>query len=71
MTGHHVWEANWRIAITIVGYLALLKGLVLLARPDHLVKTSRFFFEMKGRLLYLLVVAPLAGWLAWIGFSGG
>ena len=69
LVGHHVWEANWRVAITILGYLALLKGIILLGWPSHLVKTSQLFFTAKGSLLYLIVVAPLGGWLAWLGFT--
>lgn len=71
VVGHNVWEANWRVVITLVGYLSLLKGVTLLVWPDLLVNSSRFFLEARGKIFYAVVAAPLSGWLAWIGFSGG
>ena len=71
VAGHNVWEMNWRVVITLTGYISLLKGITLLVRPEFLAKRTRFFLEAKGKVLYGAVVAPLAGWLAWIGFSGG
>ncbi len=69
--GHNVWEANWRVAITIVGYLSLSKGIVMLGFPGHMTRVSRFFLEKKSSIVYGCVMIPLAAWLAWIGFTGG
>lgn len=33
---HNIWALDWRLAITIVGYLAVLKGLLRLWVPDRL-----------------------------------
>jgi len=40
--GHNVWEWNWRVVVTIVGYLSLLKGIMNLFYPEW----ARYFAEM-------------------------
>ncbi len=42
--GHNVWEWNWTLAITLLGYLTLLKGLVRLFIPQYADK--KFFKKM-------------------------
>ena len=68
--GHSVWVANWRVAITLIGYVSLIKGIILLRWPKSLMKTSRFFLESKGAWLYFVIAVPLGAWLAWAGFAG-
>ena len=31
---HNVWEANWRVLITLIGWIAVLAGIARLALPD-------------------------------------
>lgn len=69
--GHPVWEPSWRVVITLVGCLATAKGVVMLVCPAHLARVSGIFLAPRGAWLYPLIVTPLGGWLAWIGFSGG
>ena len=33
---HNVWEPNWTVIITLIGWIALLKGILLLAFPTKL-----------------------------------
>lgn len=69
IAGHHVWEASWRSVITAIGYLALLKGIVLLLWPEHTRRRAALFLDRKVLAFYLLIVAPAGAWLAWIGFT--
>lgn len=68
--GHNVWVADWRLAITLIGYLSLLKGVVLLGWPKSLMMVSRPFLHAKGAVIYIVIIIPLGAWLAWIGFAG-
>lgn len=34
--GHNVWTFNWRILITLVGWVALAKGIAILVAPKHM-----------------------------------
>jgi len=38
---HNVWPGHWSLIITILGWLALIKGAVLIIRPQLLAKASR------------------------------
>ena len=33
---HNVWEGNWKIVITLIGWLALAKGVIMLIFPPAL-----------------------------------
>jgi hypothetical protein len=63
---HNVWEAGWILIITLLGWAALLKGIVMFIFPQQAVKSIEFiniklvqavyiFFFMCG--LYLLNMA--------------
>lgn len=69
IAGHQVWEASWRGVITVIGYLVLVKGIVLLLWPEHMRRRAALFFDKRVMVVYLLIVAPAGAWLAWIGFT--
>jgi hypothetical protein len=52
---HNIWEANWTVAITIIGWIALLKGILLLAFPTKL----DFLKSMFSNDLFLKLLTPL------------
>ncbi len=68
VVGHNVWDGSWRVVITVFGYLALLKGIVLLAWPGVLVETSQYIVESGMMWVQILFSFAFYGWLAWLGF---
>ena len=42
---HNVWEASWVVIITIIGWAALIKGIVLLLAPQALLDISRYWLH--------------------------
>jgi hypothetical protein len=68
VVGHNVWDGSWRVVITVVGYLTLLKGIVLLAWPAFLVELSKDMIEDGMMPAHMLLTAAFYGWLAWLGF---
>jgi hypothetical protein len=68
VVGHHVWEKSWRVAITIVGYIALLKGFVLIAWPNVLIEMAQDALENGEIPVRLLIGAFFYGWMTWMGF---
>ncbi len=38
---HNIWQGNWGLIITILGWLAMIKGAVLFIRPQLLAKAYR------------------------------
>jgi len=41
VSAHNIWEADWKIIITLVGWAALIKGTVLVLFPQPLVTLSQ------------------------------
>lgn len=31
---HNIWDGSWRVVITVIGWIALVKGVLLLVLPD-------------------------------------
>jgi hypothetical protein len=64
---HNLWVADWRVAITVLGWLSLLKGLARLLFPQA---GQRFAGLLDGRatLVGLGVLILLLG--AWLGTMG-
>lgn len=64
---HNVWVLDWRVAITILGWLTLLKGLDLLFLPERM---KERWPKMKNRLWLLIFTFLFLGGLvlAYLGF---
>jgi len=63
---HNVWVWDWTVIITVLGWLALLKGALLLLLPKTMVAFTRLFTN----ILWVAVVFVLvmAGVLGYFGF---
>ena len=59
---HNVWELNWHVLITIFGWLALLKGIIVLAWPE-ISKNTRYETRVLTTRIALVVVSGLAAWM--------
>lgn len=42
---HNVWEFSWKVVITIIGYLSIVKGIMHLYFPEYGKKLSTKFVE--------------------------
>ena len=47
VVGHNIWVSDWRIIITIIGWLLFIRGIVWLAIPSTMVRWIR---KMAGNL---------------------
>ena len=65
---HNVWEANWTVLITIIGYIMLIEGVLLLVAP----KSAHIFGPLvqagKMWVVYLPVAVALGVLFAYFGF---
>ncbi len=52
---HNIWEANWTILITLIGWIALAKGLMLFAFPNLVAKSLEFIHIKLVQLIYMLL----------------
>lgn len=42
---HNIWEMDWRLIITVFGWIALTKGVLLTVSPDLSLRMSRVFIK--------------------------
>lgn len=68
---HNIWEMNWRVIITIFGWVTLIKGIAYVAFPEAIMRIGVSLFEGKWRK-WLIVTTLLVGcWLTYHGFGFG
>jgi hypothetical protein len=59
---HNIWELDWHVVITIFGWLALVKGIIVLAWPE-ISKNTRYETRVLTTRIALVVVSGLAAWM--------
>jgi uncharacterized membrane protein len=42
---HNIWVADWRLIVTIFGWLVLIKGVFLVVLPGILIKTTKIYSD--------------------------
>lgn len=52
---HNIWEANWTIIITLLGWTALLKGIVMFIFPVKAIQTIDFINIKLIQAVYLFL----------------
>ena len=69
ITFHNVWVKDWPVIITVFGWLAFIKGLVILVLPKAMMKICNFFKDRKGLLIGEAVFVTIFGALfTYLGF---
>lgn len=47
---HHAWTADWRVLVTLIGWLATVKGALLILAPAMMIRFTARLFASPGRL---------------------
>lgn len=67
---HNLWVNDWRVIITIVAWIALIKGVLLIVMP-RFINYIDFWFRTKRQTnytaLFILLLGVLFGWLGFYG----
>ena len=66
---YNVWSASWQVIITILGWLALLKGLTLLFMPEYLAKWAKKITGQQWFSIYLFVLVLIGLVITYLGFT--
>jgi len=66
---HNVWTQDWRPLVTIIGWVALFKGIVLVIWPELLAKQASFW--MKQVKVVSVVALSLSVLLGYFGYFVG
>ena len=65
---HNVWVGTWEVAITILAWGSLIKGVLILLFPEFLFKLTRSLGVHKNYSLASAIVIALGVYLAYVGF---
>lgn len=57
VTHHNIWAKNWTILVTIIGWLALIKGISLIAFPKQFQSLSLPMIQRGTGILGIIVLA--------------
>jgi len=69
---HNVWVANWRVIITIIGWLGLIKGIWITVFPDSAAKLMKLYQGNERLLTFQAVFVLVFGiTLTYFGFFAG
>ena len=63
---HNIWVADWRVAITILGWSTLIKGIMKIGFPEYIHKQAQMF--KKQQTLEAIILLLLGAWLFWVSF---
>jgi hypothetical protein len=64
---HNIWVADWRIAITILGWVTLFKGIEKIGFPDRVNKKAQMF--KGGQILWGFVIFLIGTFYFWISLN--
>ena len=68
---HNVWEMDWRIWITVFGWLAIIAGAARILLPDVMKSIGSVMLEKTPLLIVPgLLMAALGGYLMFYGYVG-
>ena len=69
---HNIWDGSWRIIITIMAWLALLKGVARIFFPDMVVGWAQGLARNPGMVKLMVWSMVILGlYLLYIGFGFG
>ncbi len=66
VVAHNLWTADWRIAVTILGWITLLKGMEKIAFPDRINKKAQMF--KNGQTFWGFVIFLIGAAYFWMSF---
>jgi uncharacterized protein YjeT (DUF2065 family) len=66
---HNVWEMDWHVIITIIGWMGLIKGILILVCPKTMTALTRAMIKKESTLKIMSVFVIIAGLLfSFLGF---
>lgn len=68
---HNIWAIDWRLLITLIGWLALMKGIFLIVFPGLMQGLSERFFRDRVIIIYPYVTLFFGLLFGYFGFVQG
>lgn len=67
VASHNLWVKDWRLTITLIGWITLLKGIEKVVRPGRVNKIAQKFERLQK--FWGLVILLIGAWFLWMGIS--
>jgi hypothetical protein len=64
---HNLWVLDWRIAITILGWATLGKGIMKIVFPQEIHKKAQMF--KKQQWIWGIIIFLMGAWFFWMSFK--
>lgn len=64
---HNVWVWDWPVAITVLGWSTVIKGIMKIGFPEQIRKQAQRFKKKQQVSAGFLIL--LGAWLFWMGFT--
>ncbi len=68
---HNVWGRDWTVLITIIGWLALIKGVLIIVFPKFIQRLSKSFLTDRALQIYPYVTLLIGLLFGYFGFIRG
>jgi len=69
---HNIWVSNWTVIVTIIGWIAFIKGVWIIVFPQTVFKFMQVYQENENMLLVHSIVALILGVvMTFFGFFAG
>ena len=63
---HNIWVKNWTVLITIIGWMSLLKGIMLIAFPRFISSFKGWYKNTRIWGIFMIVLVILFGYFGFI-----
>ena len=63
---HNIWAKNWTVLITIVGWIALLKGVMLIAFPRVITSFKHWYKNTRAWGVFMIAIGLLFGYFGFL-----
>lgn len=67
VVAHNYWVADWRIAITFLGWITLFKGIEKIILPTRVNKIAQKFKNLQS--FWGLIILLVGAWFYWMSFA--
>lgn len=61
ITFHNVWVKDWSVIITVIGWIAMIKGVLILVRPQWMIDLTKAIVNKEGFLKIEGVLVTIIG----------
>jgi hypothetical protein len=64
---HNIWVLDWRISITLLGWITLFKGIEKIGFPDRIHQRAQLFKRME--VIWSIIIFLIGVWYFWNSLS--